>query len=31
MIENKVKVDYNTLADAVEYVKEVLGLKVPVE
>ena len=31
VIENKVKVDYNTLADAVEYVKEVLGLKVPVE
>ena len=31
VIENKIKVDYNTLADAVEYVKEVLGLKVPVE
>lgn len=31
VIENKVKVDYNTLVDAVEYVKEVLGLKVPVE
>lgn len=30
-IKNKIKVDYNTLNDAVEYVKEVLGINVPGE